>query len=55
MDAMLGDDFKPFSQRCARKGFNGNFNTIRSILGEDPLPEIPKKSASVAGEKFKKF
>ena len=46
MLAMLGDDFKPFSQRAARKGYHGNFNTIRSILGESPLPEIPKRHAS---------
>jgi len=55
MFAMLGDDYKPFSQRANRKGYNGNFNTLRSILGEDPLPEIPKRNASVTGEKFKKL
>ena len=35
--------------------FNGNFNTIKNVLAEDPLPEIPKKSASQTGSKFKKF
>ena len=48
MDKMLGDDFKPFSQRAERpKFYNGSFNTLRSTIGEEPLPEIPKKSASM--------
>ena len=31
---------------------DGNFNSIRAILEDDNLPEIPRKSASVTGEKF---
>lgn len=47
MNAMLGDDFKPFSQRAGVKNwkelYDGNFNTNRQILEEENLPEVPKK------------
>ena len=53
METMLGDDFKPFSQRASqpnnKKMFNGNFNTIKSVIGDDNLPEIPKKNEQAAG------
>ena len=57
MDKMLGDDFKPFSQRAGRKEWkrltNGNFNSHMDILAEETLPEVPKKG-SVPGQKYKK-
>lgn len=47
MNAMLGDDFKPFSQRAGRKEWKaltrGNFNSDKAILEDENLPEIVKK------------
>ena len=47
MNKMLGDDFKPFSQRAGRKEWvsltRNNFNSDKAILEEENLPEIPKK------------
>lgn len=47
MEKMLGDDFKPFSQRGGRKEWlsltRGNFNSDKAILEEENLPEVPKK------------
>lgn len=57
MEKMLGDEFKPFSQRAGRKEWlslkDGNFNSHKAILEEENLPEVPKKH-TVPGSKFQK-
>jgi hypothetical protein len=56
MIKMSGDDFKPFSQRAGVKNwlkmYDGNFNTSKSILADENLPEIPKKAEQAPGEKY---
>ena len=56
MNKMLGDDFKPFSQRAGRKEWlslrDGNFSSHLQILAEENLPELPKKGEP--GNKFVK-
>lgn len=53
---MLGDDFKAFSQVGGKKEwkalYDGNFNTLRTVMGGDSLPDIPRKNQSVATDKY---
>lgn len=55
MDKMMGDDFKAFSQTAGRgkewkELHDGHFNTIRSVLAPESLPEIGKRDWQ--GSKF---
>ena len=55
---MLGDDFKPFSGRASTKEWKGlkfgSFNTIKNVLSDDNMPEVPRRAETAVRSKYRR-